>query len=143
MEPELIGGYGRLLSLSYPQDAYEKLFRRLTPSGFGSLSELRERLKAQVDGKVCRNRVTDVFDEALHEPKSAACLAYILAWLRVAGENSVLPPLGPPSVPADSGPARQIAQQALPSGELPLLPGTPRSDLQLETLFRLFRLPPA
>ena len=92
MEPELVGIYAQLLARSYPHDAYENLFRRLAPSRFGSLSELRESLKAQVDGRVCRNSVADVFDEVLHEPKSAACLAYILAWLRVAGENSVLPP---------------------------------------------------
>ena len=92
MEPELLGLYGRLLSLSYPDDAYESLFQDLTRASLPAVDAIRNSWKRFAEGKVCQGRVTEVFDTLARQSDSAACLAYILAWIRVAGASSVLPP---------------------------------------------------
>ena len=92
MEPNLLGLYGRLLHGSSPHDAYRRLFEWLTQRPLPDLAACRAIWAQQTAHKVCRNQSAAVFDEVVNVPESAACLAYILAWVRIAGENSVLPP---------------------------------------------------
>ncbi len=63
--------------------------RRAVPPPAG---EVRERLLALTAGKVCATRIGTLVDDCLAEPALALPLAYLLAWLRVSGGNSVLPP---------------------------------------------------
>lgn len=44
------------------------------------------------DLKVCRTRLTQLVTQDLHQPELHWPLAYVLAWLRVSGGNSVLAP---------------------------------------------------
>ncbi|TVT56600.1 MAG: RecQ family ATP-dependent DNA helicase [Azoarcus sp. PHD] len=44
------------------------------------------------DLKVCRTRLTQLVERDLHQPELHLPLAYVLAWLRVSGGNSVLAP---------------------------------------------------
>jgi len=92
MERDLLRMYGRLLCLSYPNDGYEMFFQSLTQEQLPDIEEVSEIWRKQVNGRVCQSRMFKVFDHVVSEPQLAACLAYILAWVRVAGENSVLPP---------------------------------------------------
>lgn len=49
-------------------------------------------LESSVADRVCRHALDRLAQEALASSEDRASLAYILAWLRVAGANSVLPP---------------------------------------------------
>ena len=56
-----------------------------------SLGEVQAAWRRATDGKVCRIGQQKVVDDLLAEPEWHKPLAYVLAWLRVAGGNSVLP----------------------------------------------------
>ena len=44
------------------------------------------------DGKVCKSALRTVSKQYIWDPEECATLAYCVAWLRVSGHNSVLPP---------------------------------------------------
>ena len=92
MEKSLAGFYRWALSLYFPDDFYGALFHKIT--GDQPISGLEAR-KIWLDltfEKVCIKRAGEVFDLAVNAPESVVCLAYALAWIQVAGDNSVLPP---------------------------------------------------
>ncbi|ANE55016.1 RecQ family ATP-dependent DNA helicase [Methylomonas sp. DH-1] len=57
-----------------------------------ALAEAQTAWRRATDGKVCRRAQTHVVNVRLPDPDWHKPLAYVLAWLRVAGANSVLPP---------------------------------------------------
>ena len=57
-----------------------------------TLDEARAAWWQVSEGKVCQQAARDVRDELLRQPEWFKPLAYAIAWLRVAGGNSVLPP---------------------------------------------------
>ena len=57
-----------------------------------SASEVRQFVAALARGKACPQQVAVATDEALSEGEAGRCFSYVLAWLRVSGGNSVLPP---------------------------------------------------
>ncbi|MGK2905492.1 MAG: RecQ family ATP-dependent DNA helicase [Desulfuromonadales bacterium] len=73
---------------------------------WSGLSEVFKRLGAQkielensqkvlievTDGKVCKSALRTVAKQYVWDPDECAALAYCVAWLRVSGHNSVLPP---------------------------------------------------
>lgn len=67
---------------------FAKLRRALRPS----LEDTQSAWMRATDGKVCIAAQRRVRDEHLASPEWQKPLAYTLAWLRVAGHNSVLPP---------------------------------------------------
>lgn len=67
---------------------FATLRRSLRPS----LKEVREAWQRATDGKVCRVGQQKVVECYLNETEWHKPLAYALAWLRVSGGNSVLPP---------------------------------------------------
>ncbi len=84
--------YGGLLSRAFPDGGWVRLFGRLTGRDLPDAPGVRKAWLAGVRDRVCRRQAPDVFDALIPRPEGAAMLAYILAWVRVAGENSVLPP---------------------------------------------------
>jgi ATP-dependent DNA helicase RecQ len=56
------------------------------------LSEAQAAWQRATDNKVCRTGQQQVVNQFLADPEWHKPLAYVLAWLRVAGGNSVLPP---------------------------------------------------
>jgi ATP-dependent DNA helicase RecQ len=54
--------------------------------------EIRRRLPALLLNKVCPNHLPQVLEEALADGEAGRAFSYVLAWLRVSGGNSVLPP---------------------------------------------------
>ncbi|MFW6054928.1 MAG: RecQ family ATP-dependent DNA helicase, partial [Thermodesulfobacteriota bacterium] len=92
MDASLARTYGGLLKIGLPESGYDRLITEL--SGRPLLD--REAIKAvwlrETAGRVCRKRAEQSFDDVAGDPERAAGLAYGLAWLRVAGGNSVLPP---------------------------------------------------
>jgi ATP-dependent DNA helicase RecQ len=67
---------------------FATLRRALRPS----LSEAQTAWQQATDGKVCKTGQQRVLNDYLTDPQWHKPLAYVLAWLRVAGGNSVLPP---------------------------------------------------
>ena len=57
-----------------------------------SVVVVRQRLPEILAGKVCATRAARLAGEDLEHEDTLRPLAYVLAWLRVAGGNSVLPP---------------------------------------------------
>jgi ATP-dependent DNA helicase RecQ len=57
-----------------------------------SLCEAQAALQRATDNKVCRTGQQRVINQFLADPEWHKPLAYVLAWLRVSGGNSVLPP---------------------------------------------------
>ena len=49
-------------------------------------------LPALVAGKTCPTQLHSVLDEAVQDEATGRAFSYVLAWLRVSGGNSVLPP---------------------------------------------------
>ncbi len=56
------------------------------------MHHVRAALARLVTGKVCATQADAVLDACLADPELALPLAYLLAWLRVSGGNSVIPP---------------------------------------------------
>ena len=54
--------------------------------------QIRAMLPALVAGKVCPAQLHGVLDEAVCDETTGRAFSYVLAWLRVSGGNSVLPP---------------------------------------------------
>lgn len=57
-----------------------------------ALSEAQSAWQRATAGKICKSGRQKVVDSYLADPEWHKPLAYVLAWLRVAGGNSVLPP---------------------------------------------------
>lgn len=63
--------------------------RRAMPPG---ADEVKRHFVALTTGKLCTSAIGAVLDDCLADPSRALPLAYLLAWLRVSGGNSVIPP---------------------------------------------------
>lgn len=68
------------------------LFATLRRSLRPTLVQVAEAWQRATEGKVCRTAQRRVVEDWLPDPAWHPPLAYVLAWLRVAGGNSVLPP---------------------------------------------------
>ena len=67
------------------------VFSALGARGFGSADAANEWFVKKTDGGVCRSAAGGLID-VFADPARRPMLAYCLAWLTVAGSNSVLPP---------------------------------------------------
>jgi ATP-dependent DNA helicase RecQ len=80
------------LLAAVPRADYDRLFRVIRGASRPDVSEMRGLVRSLVGGRVCATRLARLLDEDLPQPELHLPLAYVLAWLRVAGGNSVLPP---------------------------------------------------
>jgi len=90
--PEVLRAYHHLL---VPEDANSGLnnfFMTLTGLARPGRGEAVVVLHQMLDGRVCRLRLARLLAEDLDDAALRPAIAYVLAWLRVAGENSVMPP---------------------------------------------------
>ncbi|MFP4516551.1 MAG: RecQ family ATP-dependent DNA helicase [Desulfovibrionales bacterium] len=88
---EQVQFYGTVLARSYPDSGFGEFFSVLSR---GPLPE-RETAEAYWNSRIpefaCVPAGQSVFDDLWENPKESCCLGFILAWLEVAGGNSVLP----------------------------------------------------
>ena len=70
-------------------DGFDRVFTALRRASRPADAEARAAIRARLDGNACRNFARDVVADAARHGWS---LAYALAWLSVAGGNSVMPP---------------------------------------------------
>jgi len=74
------------------QGGLDSFFMKLRRAAFPAVDEVRRDLAGLLAPKVCSTRLTRLLAYDLTQPALRMPLAYALAWLRVAGGNSVLPP---------------------------------------------------
>ena len=91
MDTELCGFYGALLARSFPGDGYADLFRELTHAPLPEMQTCSRIWKRETRGCICEYQGDRVFTDIWNDPEKACTLAYMLAWLRVAGGNSLVP----------------------------------------------------
>lgn len=100
LEPAELLCYQALLAPTAAQDAGQ-LFAALTGRESVPVAEIGPLIEQQMaerdahadrDLKVCRTRLNTLLNDDLHDPQAHLPLAYVLAWLRVSGGNSVLAP---------------------------------------------------
>ena len=104
LEPELAGLYGRLLSLSFPDSGYGTIFTSLPRVSLTEQNQIIPLWLKYSKGLVCQTKAEKLVRELAHNYaeehtqtrqattncESAAVLAFMLAWLRVAGGKSVV-----------------------------------------------------
>ena len=73
---------------------FEGLAGLFTLLGAGEIDRdhARETVTAHATNHVCMNALNEMLPEVLENNEKRPAMAYVLAWLRVAGANSVLPP---------------------------------------------------
>ena len=74
------------------QGGLASLFAKLRHASRPSLDEVQGHLNDLLDAKVCSLRLASLGQNDLANPAMRMPVGYALAWLRVAGGNSVLPP---------------------------------------------------
>jgi ATP-dependent DNA helicase RecQ len=104
--------------------------------------EIRRLLPALLLNKVCPNHLPQVLDEALADSEAGRAFSYVLAWLRVSGGNSVLPPWVRLQFPSTSRQIRQLRESPCGDAALPVLLALSRPLQGTGALFRLRRLSP-
>lgn len=92
MNSSLALAYGGLLKRGLPHSGYDQLIGELTGQALPGQHRIQAVWLAETAGRVCRLRAGQAFETFARDPEQVAGLAYALAWLRVAGGNSVLPP---------------------------------------------------
>ncbi|MBK7462031.1 MAG: DEAD/DEAH box helicase [Betaproteobacteria bacterium] len=102
--------------------------------------EIRRRLPALLLNKVCPNHLPQVLDEALADGEAGRAFSYVLAWLRVSGGNSVLPPWVRLQFPTTSRQIRQLRESPCADANCPYCSLLSRSQQGTGALFRLRRL---
>jgi ATP-dependent DNA helicase RecQ len=91
MAPELRGLYGAVLSRSFPGHGYGRLFGQLFGSSLPDKDACYRIWMDQIRDRACVHQARDIFARKWDEPSETVTLAYMLAWLRVAGGNSLVP----------------------------------------------------
>ena len=90
-EPALLSIYRYCLDA---QPEFQGLVASLSAMGAKSITAevITELIPSLVNEQVCVTRIQDLMTGYLSDSKQRIALAYAIAWLRVAGGNSVLPP---------------------------------------------------
>jgi len=109
--PEQLACHHFLLS-ALPGSYYNRFFAFLRRASKPSLEEVRGYLPKLTEGKACQTRLSQLLDEDLAQGESHLALAYVLAWLRVSGGNSVLPPWVLHQIPATRRLIRELRDTA-------------------------------
>ncbi len=75
-----------------PHTGVGSFFATLRRATAPSPNEVKAAARNLLDGKVCATRSDALLGEAIDDPDRCKPLSYLIAWLRVAGGNSVIPP---------------------------------------------------
>lgn len=89
---ELVRAYHYLLAPEGAGSGLNRFFMTLTQAPRPQRPDVRALLADTLADRVCHARLERLLDEDLADAARHPAIAYLLAWLRVAGENSVMPP---------------------------------------------------
>lgn len=109
--PEALACFHFLLT-RHPDAGVDSFFVTVRRAPQPKAAEVRAGFIRLTHGKVCATHVGEVFDAALADPALCAPMAYVLAWLRVSGGNSVLPPWVSLQFPAVRAMVRELRETA-------------------------------
>ena len=87
--PELLAAWHWLTSPTTEGTGFDRFFSALRRSRRPSDEEAHQAIEARLEGNACLNHAREVASDAA---RAGWALAYALAWLSVAGGNSVMPP---------------------------------------------------
>ena len=90
-DPDELACYHYLMT-SVDGSGLSSLFMSIRHAAKPELDQIRKFLRTDVQEKVCITRLEKLLQEDLINPDMYMPIAYALAWLRVSGGNSVLPP---------------------------------------------------
>lgn len=90
--PEVLRAYHYLLAPEGANSGLNNFFMTLTRAARPGRDEVVAVLGKTLDGRVCRLRLARLLAEDLDDAALRPAISYVLAWLMVAGENSVMPP---------------------------------------------------
>jgi ATP-dependent DNA helicase RecQ len=89
---EVLRAYHHLLVPEGADSGLNNFFMTLTNAARPGREEVVSVLRQTLDSRVCHLRLTRLLTEDIADAALRPAIAYVLAWLRVAGENSVMPP---------------------------------------------------
>lgn len=104
---EVVRAYHHLLVPEGAASGLNRFFLALTQRPRPAVAEVQEILAGILPGKVCGTRLARLLEE-IGDAALRPAIAYVLAWLRVAGENSVMPPWVRIEHPATARLAREL-----------------------------------
>ena len=104
---EVVRAYHHLLVPDGATSGLNHFFLTLTRKPRPTADEVCALLAGTLAGRVCRVRLARLLDE-IADAALRPAIAYVLAWLRVAGENSVMPPWVRIEHPATARLAREL-----------------------------------
>ena len=87
--PDLLAAWHWLSAADADGAGFDACFAALRQAPRPSDADAERAIRARLTGKACRSQCQDILTDA---PQHGWALAYALAWLSVAGENSVMPP---------------------------------------------------
>ena len=90
--PNVLRAYHYLLAQEGADSGLNNFFMTLTKAARPGREETVAALHQLLDNRVCRQRLERLLTIDLDDSTLRPAIAYALAWLRVAGENSVMPP---------------------------------------------------
>ena len=111
---ELVRAYHHLLVPEGAGSGLNRFFMTLTQQLRPTVPAVHDVLNTMLADKVCGPRLARLVDVDLADVANHPAIAYLLAWLRVAGENSVMPPWVRHEYPATARLAREL--RAIPCG---------------------------
>ena len=91
MSADLCGFYGAVLDRSFPGQGYGPLFTALLGAGLPDDWACSRIWMEESRGHSCGHQAEIIFMDMWNRPEKTSTLAYMLAWLRVAGGSSLVP----------------------------------------------------
>ena len=91
-DPEVLRAYHYLLVPDGANSGLNNFFMTLTKAARPGREETIASVHQVLDKRVCRHRLERLLTVDIDVSAQRPAIAYVLAWLRVAGENSVMPP---------------------------------------------------
>ncbi len=89
--PDAVSAYHFLTTRGERDLGFDAVFRHVRGDGVPSSEQVRQALSRLLDGQVCIQALNEVLEEVA-SPFRGWPLAYALAWISVAGGDSVMPP---------------------------------------------------
>lgn len=121
------------------------LFMTIRHAAKPELEQVRNLFKSAVQEKVCSTRLEKLLQEDLINPEMYMPIAYALAWLRVSGGNSVLPPWVGMQFPKTRALLKELRDQPCNQSDCSYCNAVhdPRAELKRYFGFSEFRSEPA
>jgi ATP-dependent DNA helicase RecQ len=91
VSPDVVGAYHYLTTRGERDLGFNAVFRYVRGAAMPSSGEARQLIRQILEGEVCKGACEDVLRE-IASPFLGWPLAYALAWISVAGGDSVMPP---------------------------------------------------